>query len=270
MRKWLQNLPFGVYSVLLSLGVGIVLWATDITDEKYAILAALGLELVVIVHRVHADLRKLTDPLRGLVSNVELDRALTLARDLMQSKNRQASGLVEWLTARYAGRIKDLHGGWVTLTPREFMEWVEGLFASARTGDTLCATSHLAGGEYWKRNYGRTYETFNRMGHMRGLAIQRIFLLRDEDHIREYKDVLDRQTEFSEVRVATFDADDSTMNLVRRDFFVFNDEVAAEFHFSHPGMELDNIQVTTERDQVKRLAAEFARVRSPFSRPYTP
>ena len=36
MRKWLQNLPFGVYSVLLSLGVGIVLWATDITDEKYA------------------------------------------------------------------------------------------------------------------------------------------------------------------------------------------------------------------------------------------
>jgi hypothetical protein len=264
----LQNLPFGVYSTLLSLTVGIVLWATKITDEWAAILAALGLELVVTVHRVHADLHKLADPLHGLVRSARLDGALTAARDILRSGNPQAKVLLESATTTYASRIRDLHGGWLTFSPADFMEWVEGLFSSANPGDTFCATSHLAGGEYWKQNYGKRYETLNRIGQMRGLAIQRIFLLRDDKHIREYKDVLDRQSEFSEVRVATFDADDPSMNLLRRDFFVYNDEVAAEFHFSQPGMELTNIQVTTDRDQVKRLAAEFARVRTPFSRSY--
>jgi len=270
MKRLFQQLPFAVYTVLLSLTVGVVLWATKITGEGAAILAALGLELVVIVHRVHADLRKIADPLRGLIISTRLEEALTSARQIMTSKNPQARKLLESATTAYASRIRELHGGWVTLSPADFMVWVEDLFSSADPGDTFNATSHLAGGEYWKQNYGRRYETLNRIGQMRGLAIQRIFLLRDDDHIREYKDVLDRQSEFSNVRVATFDADDNSMNLVRRDFFVYNDEVAAEFHFTQPGMELAHIQVTTDRDQVRRLAAEYARVRDPFSRPYTP
>ena len=150
------------------------------------------------------------------------------------------------------------------------MEWVEGVFGSAKAGDKFTATSHLAGGEYWKQNYGKRYETLNRIAQMRGLAIERIYLLRDDDHINEYREVLSRQCEFADIRVVTFDADDNSMNLLRRDFFVYNTDVAAEFHFTQPGMELANIQVTTDRDQVKRLASDYARLRDPFSRPYTP
>lgn len=270
MKKWYQQLPFAVYSVLLSLGVGIVLWATKITGEQAAILAALGLELVVIVHRVHHELGKIADPLRGLVHSSRLDEALTTARQILRSNNRQARVLLESATAAYATRIRELQSGWVTLSPADFMEWAEGLFGSARSGDTFCATSHLAGGEYWKQNYGKRYETLNRSARMHGLSIQRIYLLRDDDHIQEYKDVLDRQSEFADIRIVTFDIDDHSMNLLRRDFFVFNGEVAAEFHFTQPGMELAHIQVTTDTEQVKRLASEYARLRDTFSRPYAP
>jgi hypothetical protein len=270
MKKWHQQLPFAVYSVLLSLGVGIILWATKITDEAFAILAALGLELVVVVHRVHRDLDRITDPLRGLIHSANLDEALVSARQILASKNPQARVLLESATAAYATRVKELRTGWVMLSPADFMAWVEDLFGSAKSGDTFCATSHLAGGEYWKQNYGKRYESLNRAAQLRGLAIQRTYLLRDDDHIQEYKDVLDRQSEFADIRIATFDADDHSLNVLRRDFFVFNKEVAAEFHFTHPGMELAHIQVTTDREQVKALAAQYARLRDIFSRPYKP
>jgi hypothetical protein len=270
MRKWYRQLPFAVYSVLLSLTVGLVLWATDITGESAAILSAIGLEIVVTVHRVHADLSKLADPLRGLVRNSRLDEALVAARELLASKNPQAITMLESATVAYATRVKELRTGWVTLSPADFMEWAEGLFNSAKPGDTFCATSHLAGGEYWKQNYGKRYETLNRIAQARGLTIQRIYLLRDDDHIKEYRDTLNRQSEFVDIRVVTFDKDDSSLNVVRRDFFVYNTEVAAEFHFTQPGMELAHIQVTTDRDQISRLAGEYARLRDAFSRPYTP
>jgi hypothetical protein len=246
------------------------LWATKITGEAAAILAALGLELVVIVHRIHYDLRKITDPLRGLIHSAKLDEALASAREILASKNPQARILLESATAAYATRIKELRTGWVTLAPADFMEWVEGLFGSSKSGDRFCATSHLAGGEYWKQNYGKRYEALNRSAQMRGLSIQRIYLLRDDDHIQEYKDVLQRQSEFADIRIVTFDVDDHSMNLLRRDFFVFNGDVAAEFHFTQPGMELAHIQVTTDREQVAKLASEYARLRDTFSRPYKP
>ncbi len=268
--KWHKQLPFGVYSVLLSLGVGLILWITKVTDEGAAVLAAIGLELVVVVHRVHYDLRKIADPLRDLIRSAELESALTAAREIISTKNPQARVLLESATNAYATRIKELHTGWVKLSPADFMEWVEEVFTSAKPGDTFNATSHLAGGEYWKQNYGRRYETLNRIAKTRGLAIQRIYLLRDDDHIQEYKEVFARQSDFGDIRIVTFDADDNSMNLLRRDFFVYNGDVAAEFHFTQPGMELAYIQVTTDRDQVRKLAGEYARLRDTFSRPYTP
>ncbi|HEY0636812.1 MAG TPA: hypothetical protein VGD67_04135 [Pseudonocardiaceae bacterium] len=266
--SWHKQLPFAVYSVLMSIGVGVILWLTKITSEEAAVLAAIGLELVVITHRVHHDLGKITDPVRGLIRTTQLDDALESARAILRSKNPHARALLESTTAAYATRVKELSTGWATFSPADFMEWIEDLFTSARPGHTLHATSHLAGGEYWKRNYGKRYEALNRSAVMRGLAIQRIYLLRDDEHIQQHAEILDRQSEFADIRVVTFDSDDTTMSPLRRDFFVYNNEVAAEFHFSQPGMELSHLRVTTEPEQVRKLAGDYARMRDTFSRPY--
>lgn len=268
--NWVRQLPFAVYSVLLSIVVGVILWATGITSDSAAILAALGLELVVTVHRVQADLRQLTDPLRGLPQGDELADALSIARTIVTAKSQPARNILETFTMTYSSRIRELSTGSVRLSPSEFMEWSKHLFGSARGGDTFFATSHLAGGEYWKQNYGLRYEKLNRDAKIRGLEIQRIFLLRDDDHLREYRHVLDRQSEFSDVWVATLDMGDRTLNLGRRDFFVYNSDLAAEFHFTGPEMELDHIQITTDRDQVRQLSEDYRDLRDSFAYQYKP
>jgi hypothetical protein len=268
--KWYRQIPFAVYSTLLSLGVGVILWVTKVTEEWAAILAALGLELVVITHRVHFELRKIDDPIRSLVRHTDLDGAIGAAREILSSKNPQATVLLESAVQTFSTRIKELRTGWARFSPSDFMEWAEGLFSGARPGDTFQATSHLGGGEYWRRNYGRRYEALNRVASALGLAIQRIYIFRNEAHLDEFSEVLDRQAEFTEVRIILLDEGDSSLRLPHRDFFVYNNDVAAEFHFAEPGMVLSHIQITTERDQVKAMAVEYARMRDTFSRPYTP
>jgi hypothetical protein len=268
--KWYRQLPFAVYSVLLSLGVGLILWLTKISGEEAAILSAIGLELVIIVHRVHFDLGKVADPVRGLVHSAELDKALVAAREIMSSKNPQARVLLESATQTFANRIMELHSGWAKFSPTAFMEWVEGLFGAAKPGDSFHATSHLAGGNYWKLNYGKRYEALNRSAQARGLQIQRIYLLRDSNHLAECREVLDRQAEFADIRLILLDNNDQSMRLPHRDFFVYNNDVAAEFHFTEPGMELAYIQVTTNRDEIRKLASEYARMRDTFSQPHRP
>ena len=269
--KLLLQVPFAVWTILLSLGVGLILWASGITGEGSAILAGIGLELVAIVHRVHLDLRKLADPLRGLPQSHELQETLDSAREIMATKSLQARKLLEATTVTYASRIKDLRYGSMTLLMPEFMEWADDFFKSTGKGDSFNATSVLAGGRYWEETYGKTYERFNRDAGSRGLKIQRIFLLQDENHLEACKAVLDRQLTFSEVWVATFDKQDSTMQPGGRDFFVYNgDVVAGEFHFQGPDRRLTHIQITTDRDEVRKLASEYARLRDRFANRYSP
>lgn len=268
--RWYRQLPFGVYSVLLSMGVGLILWLTKITGEEAAILAAIGLELVVIVHRVHFDLQRLDDPIRALVRNAQLDEAIGAARHILNSKNPQSKVLLESAVHTFANRIKELRTGWARFSPNDFMQWTEGLFGGAKPGDTFHATSHLGGGEYWRRNYGRRYEALNRSAQALGLAIQRIYIFRDAGHLDEFREVLDRQSEFTDVRIILLEEGDNSLRLPHRDFFVYNSHVAAEFHFAEPGMVLSHIQITTDTDQVKIMAAEYARMRDAFSRPYRP
>jgi hypothetical protein len=268
--RWYRQLPFGVYSVLLSMGVGVILWLTDITGEEAAVLAAIGLELVVVVHRVHFDLQRMDDPVRTMVRNTELAEAVVAAREILKSKNPQARVLLESAVQTFANRIKELRTGWARFSTSDFMEWAEGLFSGARPGHTLQATSHLGGGEYWRRNYGRRYEALNRSAQALGLSIQRIYIFRDAAHLDEFREVLDRQAEFTDIRTILLDEGDNSMRLPHRDFFVYNGDVVAEFHFAEPGMVLSHIQITTEREQVKSMAAEYARMRDAFSRPYTP
>lgn len=268
--KWTRQLPFGVYSVLLSMGVGLILWLTKITGEGAAILAAIGLELVVVVHRMHFELQKIDDPIRSLVRNAELDGAIGAAREILSSKNPQAKVLLESAVQTFATRIKELRTGWARFSPPDFMEWAEGMFSGAKPGHTFHATSHLGGGEYWRRTYGRRYEALNRSAQALGLSIQRIYIFRDASHFDEFREVLDRQAEFTDIRIILLDEGDTSMRLPHRDFFVYNTDVAAEFHFAEPGMVLSHIQITTEREQVKTMAAEYGRMRDAFSQPYRP
>ncbi|GAA4882790.1 hypothetical protein GCM10023403_57670 [Pseudonocardia benzenivorans] len=266
--RWYRQIPFPAISVVISLGVGVVLWATKITGELAAILSALVLELVIVSHRLLYNSEKAADPLRGLLRTAEIDRALDSAREIIKSGNPHARALLDGTATAFAERVTDLNSGGVNCSPSEFMEFMEGLLASARTGDKLSATSHLAGGEYWARKYGRQYEELNREAHDKGLTIERIYMLRDVAHLERVRPILDRQSEFSEIRIVLLDGLDESVSAPRRDFFVYGDDVAAEFHFTEPDMVVDHITVTTRRDAVRERAKEYVRIRRAFSEPY--
>lgn len=268
--RWYRQVPFGVISVLISLVVGIVLWATKITGELAAILSALVLELVIVVHRLLFNSERDADPLRGLLRSAEIDVALEAAREIVKSGNPHARALLDGAATAFAQRVTALNSGGVKCAPSEFMEFAEGLLAAAKPGDTLSATSHLAGGEYWALKYGKQYEELNREAHGNGLTIERIYMLRDDAHLEQVREILDRQSEFSEIRIILLDALDDSVDLSRRDFFVYDDDVAAEFHFREPNMMVDHITVTTRRDVVRENAKEYKRLRRSFSTPYVP
>ena len=80
----------------------------------------------------------------------------------------------------------------------------------------------------------------------------------------------DRQAVFSSVRIVLLDEHekDGSLTVPRRDFFVYNDEVTAEFVFAEPNMTVEHIQVSTEADHVGELAHEYSRIREHSSTPY--
>ena len=265
--KWRKQLPFGVYSVLLSIAVGLTLWLVQITGEAAAILAALALELVIVCHRILFQVEKADDPLRGLVRSAKVDEALATAREILRSGNPHARRLLEGTVERFSQRVKSLRSGALRCSPAEFMDFAEQLLESSKAGDKLCATSHLAGGEYWQRNYGQLYEALNRAAHARGLAIERIYLLRDQAHLDQVRDVLDRQSAFSDIKIVLLDGLDDSISAPRRDFFVYNLGVSAEFVFAEPNMSVEGMDITTESERVQELGREFSRIRA-LSRPY--
>jgi hypothetical protein len=266
--KWYRQLPFAVYSLLLSMAVGLVLWLTKITGEAFALLSAIGLELVIVVHRVLFQIEKAEDPLRSLFRTAKIDEALEAGRHIIRSGNPQARALLEGTANAFSERVKALHSGTVRCSPSEFMEFAEGLFESAKPGHRLCATSHLAGGAYWDRLYGQRYENLNRAAAARGLEIERIYLLRDDDHLEEVRATLERQAAFSTVRTVLLNEIDDSVAAPRRDFFVYHTEVVAEFVFAEPNMTLEYINLTTDDGQVRNLAREYARIRDSFSHRY--
>jgi len=267
--KWYRQLPFAVYSVLLSLAVGLTLWLLRITGESAAILSALALELVVVSHRVLLQVEKADDPLRGMLRTAKIDEALVAAREILRSGNPQARALLEGTANAFADRVRALQSGGIRCSPSDFMEFAEGLFESAKTGDQLCATSHLAGGDYWNMIYGQQYERLNRVAQGRGLTIERIFLLRDEQHLAEVREILHRQSDFSSIKIILLNSIDGSMVLPRRDFFVYNQDATAEFIFTEPNMTVEYIHISTEAHRVRELAREYARMRDAFSCPYS-
>ena len=264
------KVPFAVIAVLLSVALGLGLWRFDITDPGVAILSALALELVIVVHRILLRLER-ADPLRGIRQGPELNEALTRTREVLRSGNKPAQILAEQTLATFIERASLVGSSGIALSPQEFMSFTEELLDSAREGDRLRATSVLAGGSYWSRAYGTQYENVNRRAADSGLAIERLYLLRDGAHRAEVADILERQAEFSEVRIALldrFEGDEHTEDL-RHDFFVFNELVAAEFIFAEPNMQIKHILVCTETTTVRRLAREYDRLRY-LTEPYRP
>ncbi|HKP90819.1 MAG TPA: hypothetical protein VJT75_12710 [Thermoleophilaceae bacterium] len=256
--------------MLLSLGAGVLLWVFDITDPGVAILCALGLEVVIVVHRILLGVER-ADPIRGMAQAPEIEEALTRSREVLRSGNRPARVLAEQTLSTFVERAKQMDSSGVRLSPQEFMDFADELLDSARAGDRLRATSVLAGGTYWSRAYGTQYEDVNRRASRSGLSIERLYLLRDESHLAEISEILERQAAFSDVRIALldpFETNDDGSDL-RHDFFVFNELVSAEFIFADPNMQIKHISVCTETDTVRRLAREYERIRT-LTEPYVP
>jgi hypothetical protein len=268
--KWYRKLPFPVLSVLLSLGLGLGLWLTHITDESVAIITALLLEMVIVVHRILALVERGADPLHGLLRTAKIEEALTFAAQVIRSQNRQAQALLEETVSAFCTRVKRLQSGGVQLSPVEFMEFADRIFAAAKSDDRLYATSHLAGGTYWQKAYGQQYERLNRQAQARGLTIERIYVLRDKRHLDEVRHVLDRQAAFSSIRTVLLDEHetDGTLTVPRRDFFVYNREATAEFVFVEPNMTVEHIHIATDADHVREMFHEYTRIRDHFSAPY--
>jgi hypothetical protein len=270
--RWYRRIPFPVFSLLASLAVGLILWASGITGEAPAIIAALGLELVITVHRILLRIEKDADPLYGLLRTAKIDEALSAAAAILHNRNSQAQALLEELVTTFCGRVKRLQASGIDLPPSEFMEIADRIFNSVKPGDRLHATSLVAGGAYWQKAYGQQYERLNRIGHARGLEIERIYILRNQGHLDEIREILDRQSLFSRIRIVLLDGhdDDNTLTVPRRDFFVYNNEVVAEFIFVEPTMTIEYIQVSTEPDRVREMAREYQRIRDNFSSQYSP
>jgi hypothetical protein len=259
---WYERVPLAVVSVFLSLAVGSLLYLAGISSVGVALLTAIALEIVIAVHRILARVSK-ADPLRGLVQAPEIESALASAREALRSSNRPAHMMTRQTLRAFVERVTDVATTGIAVSPQEFMSYADELLSSASRGDSLRATSVLAGGSYWSRAYGAQYEAVNRQASERGLAIERLYLLKDEAHLAEIADILARQVEFSSVRVALLDAlevgnDDVDL---RRDFFVFNELVSAEFVFVEPNAQLKHIRVCTGSAHVRQRLGEYERIR---------
>jgi hypothetical protein len=269
--KWYRKIPFPVISILLSLGVGLLLWLSNITSNSAAIVAALLLEIVIVVHRILAIAERESDPLHGLLRTARIEEALAGAARLVRSKNRQARALLEETVDAFCTRVKRLQSGGVQLSPLEFMKFADRVFSAAKPVDRLYATSHLAGGTYWHKAYGQQYERLNRQAQARGLTIERIYVLRDRKHLDQVRAVIDRQTAFSNVRIVLLEdhEKDGSLTVPRRDFLVYNNEATAEFVFAEPNMTIEYVHIDTDADHVREMFDEYTRIRDHFSTPYS-
>jgi hypothetical protein len=268
--NWYQKMPLALVSVFLSLGVGALLYGSGISSPGVALLSAIALEIVIVVHRTFLQVSQ-ADPIRGLAQAPEIDHALTSAREVLQSSNRPARILTRQTLSTFIDRVTQMGSTGIPVSPQEFMSFAEELLGSTRRGDWLRATSVLAGGSYWSRAYGAQYEAVNRQASERGLSIERLYLLKDEAHLAKITGILERQVDFSKVRVALLDAieiENDNVDL-RRDFFVFNELVSAEFVFVDPNAQLKHILVCTNVNEVRRLAREYERIRV-LTKPWDP
>jgi hypothetical protein len=265
--KALQSVPVAILTFLLSVGFSLALYLLDITDTGQSVICALLFEIFFVVHRSLYRLER-ADPLRGLADGPQIDTALNEARAIYASRNPKARILLDQTVSTFVDRVHKLGTDGITLSPEEFMDFSEDLFASAKEGDQLRATSLMAGGKYWERRYGARYEQINRQAADRGLFIERLYFLRDLAHLDEVRPILDRQSAFSKIRVALLDDVPEQLSAPNSDFYVFNSQVTAEFIFVPPDMTLKHIEVCTRREEVERKAVIYQQIRERFTQPH--
>ena len=265
--KWVQSIPVAILTFLLSIAFSLALYLLDITDLGQSVICAFLFEIFFVVHRSFNRLEK-ADPLRGLADGPQIDTALNQARAIYASRNPKARMLLDQTVNTFIDRVHKLGTEGITLSPEEFMDFSEDLFASAKEGDQLWATSLMAGGSYWTRAYGARYEVINRLAAERGLFIERMYFLRNQAHLEEVRPILDRQAGFSKIRVALLDTTPEELSAPDSDFYVFNRQVTVEFIFAAPDMTLKHIQVSTRSEEVERKAVMYRQIRDRFTQPH--
>ncbi|MFG6415818.1 hypothetical protein ACG02S_18135 [Roseateles sp. DC23W] len=260
--KFLRGfIPFTV-----STGLFFVLWGLKITDATFSLIFAFLLEIVLLCHialqrvdAVHASLGDIA-AVRGLAE------VPTHIRNATRLESRFNPAIADCLVRDFANQVGQMGRGLQRLSPDRFMLVAATIYGRLREGDTLIATSYFAGGDYWKERYGKEYMQLNRDAHARGARIERIFVLRDEGHRAEKLPILKSQSEF--VSVYTCMLDNQALNEEEhRDFFVINDDMAAEFHFS-PNQVLLGVDLITDKLDVQRLKTIILRIRNTAATPF--
>lgn len=254
MKKvWLALVPF-----VLSTALFFALWRLQISDSTTSLIFAFLLELLLLGHillvrmeHVHATVDDVVN-VRGLAN---------VPADIQNAKRMQVRfnpRLVDGLITEFATDLAQLGQGRQRLSPDRFMSIANVIYQELKQGDTLTATSYFAGGDYWKERYGAEYARLNQEAHQRGAFIQRIFVLRDAQHLQEKHEILLAQQKFVDVHVCVL-SENPLMPDEHRDFFVINEDLAAEFHFS-PSQVLLYVDLVSNKAEVARLRALMGRI----------
>lgn len=256
----------GLIPFAVSTGLFFALWKLNVTDATFSLIFAFLLEIVLLCHI--AILR--VDHLHASVDDVAAVRGLAEVpahiRNAAKLQSRFNPAIADCLIRDFANQVGQLGRGHQRLSPDRFMLVATTIYERLREGDTLIATSYFAGGEYWKERYGAEYTRLNRDAHARGARIERIFVLRDKAHLEDKLPILKSQSAFVNVYTCMLDQQALTED-EHRDFFVINDDVAAEFHFS-PNQVLLGIDLITDKLEVQRLKSVILRIRNTASTPF--
>lgn len=262
--KLLRGLiPFAVSTALF-----FALWKLNISEVTPSLIIAFLLEIVLLCHITIFRVDRLDASLDDVAAVQGLAEVPAQIRNSSRLQKRFNPGIADCLIQDFASQIAQLGRGHQRLSPDRFMLVASVIYQRLREGDTLIATSYFAGGDYWKERYGTEYMRFNRDAHARGARIERIFVLRDEQHLAEKKPILIQQSAFAKVYVCKLDSSSLTQD-EHRDFFVINEEIAAEFHFS-PNQILLGIDLITDKLEVRRLKEMIVGIRNSLAQPFNP
>lgn len=261
--KW-AAIPISTLSVLLSVCLGIALWKLDVINPGPAIVAALLLELVLISHRMFARVGAFSRRMGQISSLPEMNDILLQVSELSRDRRRFSRLILNTIVRNFCNQTAQLRHGRQNLSPDQFMLIAKAVYESLSSSDTLMATSYFGGGDYWTTKYGAEYAALNRAAHARGAKIVRIYVVRDRQHFADKAALIKQQLIFSDVRVLMLD-EITLANSEQRDFFVLNDQLAAEFHFSG-GDIVSSIDVVLDPAIVNEMSALMQKLNG-LSRP---